>query len=264
MGPGCPTCRRSPPCPPASAPAGAAPPRPSGAGWRAVTWRHRDRACGAFRKGIPSAASRVAPAPAGPGHVPDHAPRRVHRQAAVGRMVDVGPGHEGMTAAARRGARLFSGPRLTTPGTGTVNGSIPGPPTRRLFPASTILPGSPDSHFPVPSPPRGYWRPIGTAGMSSLDLTVGLILVMSGRRASAGGRGPCASVPPMWRTDGLPFLSRKIGSLSVFCQTLDYLVLRIMGDALFFLPAPAKLEEQRICIPGSSQQSNDEVQHASA
>ncbi len=47
--------------------------------------------------------------PAGPGHVPDHAPRRVHRQAAVGRMVDVGPGHEGTTAAARRGARLFSG-----------------------------------------------------------------------------------------------------------------------------------------------------------
>ncbi len=47
--------------------------------------------------------------PAGPGHVPDHAPRRVHRQAAVGRMMHVGPGHEGMTAAARRGARLFSG-----------------------------------------------------------------------------------------------------------------------------------------------------------
>ncbi len=45
--------------------------------------------------------------PAGPGHVPDHAPRRVHRQAAVGRMMDVGPGHEGITAAARRGARLF-------------------------------------------------------------------------------------------------------------------------------------------------------------
>ncbi len=47
--------------------------------------------------------------PAGPGHVPDHAPRRVHQQAAVLRMVDVGPGHEGMTAAAQRGARLFSG-----------------------------------------------------------------------------------------------------------------------------------------------------------
>ncbi len=45
----------------------------------------------------------------GPGHVPDHAPRRVHRQAAVGRMMHVGPGHEGMTSAARRGARLFRG-----------------------------------------------------------------------------------------------------------------------------------------------------------
>ncbi len=75
MGPGCPTCRRSPrgwppPCPPASAPAGAAPPRPPGAGWRAVTWRHRDRACGAFRTDVPSAASRAAQAPRRPGTRP--------------------------------------------------------------------------------------------------------------------------------------------------------------------------------------------------
>ncbi len=75
MGPGYPNCHRSPrgwppPRPPASGRAGAAPPRPPGAGWRAVTWRHRDRACGAFRKGIPSAASRAAPAPRRPGTCP--------------------------------------------------------------------------------------------------------------------------------------------------------------------------------------------------
>ncbi len=62
MGPGYPTCRRSPrgpppPCPPASAPAGVAPPRPSGAGWRAVTWPPGGSLSGAFRKGIPSAAT---------------------------------------------------------------------------------------------------------------------------------------------------------------------------------------------------------------
>ncbi len=75
MGPGCPTCRRSPrswppPCPPASAPAGAAPPRPSGAGWRAVTWPPGGSLSGAFRKGIPSAASRAAQAPRRPGTRP--------------------------------------------------------------------------------------------------------------------------------------------------------------------------------------------------
>ncbi len=71
----------------------AAPPRPSGAGWRAVTWRHRGQSLRSFpqrysfrrqprgpgiRPGPPP------PPPAGPGRVPDHAPRRVHRQAAVG------------------------------------------------------------------------------------------------------------------------------------------------------------------------------------
>ncbi len=75
MGPGYPTYRRSsrgrpPPCPPASGRAGAAPPRPSGAGWRAVTWPPGGSLSGAFRKGIPSAASRVAPAPRRPGTRP--------------------------------------------------------------------------------------------------------------------------------------------------------------------------------------------------
>ncbi len=61
-----------------------------------------------------------------------------------------------------------------------VNGSIPGLPTRRPFPGSSILPGSPDSRFRVPSSLQGSWRPIRIAGMSSLDFTVGLILLMSG------------------------------------------------------------------------------------
>ncbi len=113
MSPGYPTCRRSPrgsppPCPPASAPAGAAPPRPSGAGWRAVTWPPGGSLSGAFPQRYSFRRQLGGPRPpAGAGHVPDHAPRRVHRQAAVGRMVDVGPGHEGVTAAAQRVARLF-------------------------------------------------------------------------------------------------------------------------------------------------------------
>ncbi len=83
-------------------------------------------------------------------------------------------------AGSRSRSKPHPGPCLTTPGTGTVNGSIPGLPTRRLLPGSTILPGSPDSRFRVPSSLQGSWRPIGIAGMSSLDFTVGLILVMSG------------------------------------------------------------------------------------
>ncbi len=67
-----------------------------------------------------------------------------------------------------------------TPSTGMVHGSIPGLPTRRLFPGSTSRPGSPDSRFRVPSSPQGSWRPIRIAGMSSRDLTSSLILLMSG------------------------------------------------------------------------------------
>ncbi len=120
MGPGYPTYRRSPrswppPCPPASAPAGR--PRP----------------------------------PAGPGRVPDHAPRRVHRQAAVGRMVDVGPGHEGMTAAAQRGARLF--PATLWPLSTTVLPTS----ARSSGVRSDTLSTSRRYSYPYPSPSHDPW-----------------------------------------------------------------------------------------------------------
>ena len=83
-------------------------------------------------------------------------------------------------AGSRSRSKPHPGPCFTTPGTGMVNGSIPGPPTRRPFPGGTILPGNPDSRFRVPSSPQGSWRPIGIAGMSSRDLTSSLILLMSG------------------------------------------------------------------------------------
>ncbi len=198
MGPGYPTCRRSPrswppPCPPASAPAGAAPPRPPGAGWRAVTWPPGGTLSRAFRKGIPSAASRVAPAPRRPGTRPGPCtaprpsagcgrsdgghrarPRRNDGSRATRRQAFPRPPHgpsprpsfrPSPEAPARGGdtlstSRRYSypypshgpcpiisrivrcpfagsrsrsephpGPCFTTPGTGTVNGSIPGPPT---------------------------------------------------------------------------------------------------------------------------------------
>ncbi len=86
------------------------------------------------------------------------------------------------------------GPRLTTPGTGTVNGSIPGPPNRRPFPGITILSESPDSRFRAALSPRGYWRPVRTAGMSSRDLTFGPIPVMS-----EGSGPPPGVVDPAYR-----------------------------------------------------------------
>ncbi len=128
MGPGYPTYRRSPrgwppPCPPASGRAGAAPPRPSGAGWRAVTWRHRDRACGAFRKGIPSSASRAAQAPRRPGTRPG--PCTAPRPSAGSRPSDD----------ARR-----SRPRRNDGGRATRRQAFPPPPCGPF--STTVLPTS--------------------------------------------------------------------------------------------------------------------------
>ncbi len=160
-------------------------------------------------------------------------------------MVDVGPGHEGMTAAAQRGAGLFpatlwplsttilptsagsSGVRSDTlstrrrypypsPSHDPWPGLRPSPdrpvPVRQVLKPVETAPGTllhdpqhqdgqrfhprpadpaalSGRHHPARTPGQslsapfvaaGSWRPIRIAGMSSLDLTVGLILLMSG------------------------------------------------------------------------------------
>ncbi len=144
-----------------------------------------------------------------------------------------------------------------------VHSSIPGPPTRRLLPGSTILSGSPDSRFRVPSSPQGSWRPIGIAGISSLDFTVGLILVMSGRRASAGCRGPCAWGPPEGEDCRIPrhtltaisggspqggfrHLPLKNRSLAVFWRTLSSVRQKmIRGTSNIYVSKPSKSGARR-------------------
>ncbi len=151
MGPGYPTYRRSPrgwppPCPPASGRAGAAPPRPPGAGWRAVTWRHRDRACGAFRKGIPSR-----------GPSPPQARdtyRTMHRAASIGRLRPVG---WWTSVPATKESRR---PRDAAPG---FSAATLWPLSTIIFPTSAGSSGvrsdtlSTSRRYPYPSPSHDPW-----------------------------------------------------------------------------------------------------------